>query len=322
MDQITKAREERRREDKEIINVAAREVTKFRPQIPTGVRLTLITGFASPPRSSLGGFRNLPVELVQDIVSLLDVQTCFRLRHVNRLFREMVTDTPEYKEVAVNALAMLRKVFHVGLAPQLGISKLQDAIRSTKCMDCGHDGSQVYLLTMTRHCEECCHISASTLPKSSTASLSSIAKAARMSLKRMSKMLPVAQVTPGHGSYPVIHKQVRLVNRQEALAVVRLLQGTELEPERDLLRGAYFEFSLVCAFAPFFDKETSQWYLPLTCQGCHNNLLYARLSVTTQVDQQRLLDLEKEANRQFTRAGFLAHFATCLARRRSGRSTF
>jgi hypothetical protein len=99
------------------------------------------------PKSGLGTFDPLPMEIVLDIVLKLDFQSALRLRHVNRRFM-VILDSLLLPNITRSILAVEYEAY---LTPQT----LYKALATTNCRSCGQMGQYIYLLSCHRVCFPC-----------------------------------------------------------------------------------------------------------------------------------------------------------------------
>jgi hypothetical protein len=154
----------------------------------------LQTAFESSTSCSLGQLGQLPIELLRMIFRNLDVQSYFRLRHVNREARAISTAVPEYQAIATHGLEGLRGMLRAGLAQTVTIGDLYKSLIRETCEVCGKFGGFLFLPTATRCCFECIR----TAPDLRVISTSTLSMLTKKSTKRLFRLLgPELRTVPG-----------------------------------------------------------------------------------------------------------------------------
>ncbi|KAL9625317.1 MAG: hypothetical protein Q9160_000380 [Pyrenula sp. 1 TL-2023] len=108
-----------------------------------------------PPRTNVGVLDALPLEILQDILSQLDLcpHTDFRL--VNRRAIELVNSLPQYKAINAHALNALHGILSIETGRWITCRTLFEKLCTPGCELCGDFGSYLYLLTCKRVCFLC-----------------------------------------------------------------------------------------------------------------------------------------------------------------------
>ena len=112
----------------------------------------------------LGQLDVLPLEVVQRIFQLMDIQTLTRMQCLNHRSNLLVTSLPQHRDIVMDAPNALRAMLSTGLASDFGIDDLHRALRSEECFQCGSFGSFLYLLSCRRCCYPCLAKAPDTLP--------------------------------------------------------------------------------------------------------------------------------------------------------------
>jgi hypothetical protein len=99
------------------------------------------------PKTGLGTFDPLPLEIVLNIVLKLDFQSALHLRHVNRRFM-VILDSLLLPNITRSILAVEYEEY---ITPQT----LYKALATTNCRSCGQPGEYIYLLSCHRVCFPC-----------------------------------------------------------------------------------------------------------------------------------------------------------------------
>lgn len=127
----------------------------FTPEVHARVHFSLASPFKRAPKSGAGLFDNLPEEIWMEIIERLDMQTLFRLRHVNRRTRKMVDSVKEYKRVAAHGLDMYCALLRTRVAPTITLSSFYRILCTNECSICQDSAEFVSLVTWSRLCFYC-----------------------------------------------------------------------------------------------------------------------------------------------------------------------
>lgn len=107
------------------------------------------------PSASAGVLETLPLELIQTVLSLLDLHSISRVQQVNRRASELVSSLPHYRGVVQHAQNALRGIYAIGTGSSITLAKLYKKICTAECDDCGDFGGYLYLITCKRVCFLC-----------------------------------------------------------------------------------------------------------------------------------------------------------------------
>lgn len=105
--------------------------------------------------STLGNLHLLPLEIVYEIRSLLDIQSLLSFRHVNRRAQQIVRTTPGYEGAITYALETLCVVQRTNVASWFTLSDLFKVLCTRDCHFCGSFGGFIFLPSFMRCCF-CC----------------------------------------------------------------------------------------------------------------------------------------------------------------------
>ena len=103
----------------------------------------------------LGALDLLPLELLQEILSYLDLRSLANFRHANRRATEVVESIPRYKATMTHAGYVIPCILGIETGPWITLGTLYDQICTAKCEKCGDFGGYLYILTCTRVCFYC-----------------------------------------------------------------------------------------------------------------------------------------------------------------------
>ena len=119
------------------------------------VRDSLLNSFTSNPTCNLGDLGLFPTEVLLEIVGHMDIQSCFRLRKVNRAAREIVSSVKEYRLIAQHALEFFRAALRTLSASRFTLGSVLELLHQSECHNCGLFGTFVCLGNARRFCLPC-----------------------------------------------------------------------------------------------------------------------------------------------------------------------
>ncbi|KAK0701953.1 hypothetical protein B0T26DRAFT_735372 [Lasiosphaeria miniovina] len=100
---------------------------------------------------------SLPLELLCDMFTSLDIGSILNLRHVSRRLREAAGAVPAYVFATEHGLDAVLALFWSGLGPHFTLHDLDNALRTENCAvpRCDRFGHFVFLPTLKRVCFGC-----------------------------------------------------------------------------------------------------------------------------------------------------------------------
>lgn len=126
----------------------------------TGEKDSKVNGQAdgAVPSPTPGWLDALPRELLQGILSSIDIASLTTLRAVNKCARLAIDHLPHYRAIFENVPDALRFMLSTGAAPYFTLTNLFDALLSLKCFTCGNFGSFLSVLDCKRYCYSCVEV--------------------------------------------------------------------------------------------------------------------------------------------------------------------
>lgn len=276
----------------------------------------------NPPATGIGVLDTLPAELLNMILTEIDLQTLVSFRRVNRRAAEVVDHVSSYKAIATNAPHALRGILSIQTGRWITCRTLYEKLCLARCETCADFGGYLYLITCKRVCFLCLSENRVYLPVTPR-------KACReFGLSNdMVKTLPWMRVVPGiyspnekkaakstlvdyescldtaialHGSLTAMRKYV---SDMEARKLPGLWTGG-LEARSDTVRplraapidgrsGNPLRFVAIVRM-PWLNKESRQLEWGFHCVGC-----------------EKLSRPPLHYRRQFTAASFRQHLEQC-----------
>lgn len=103
----------------------------------------------------LGILDTLPLELLQNVFSQVDLRTVVNFRTVNRRALGVIDSIPEYRIIIQHAPDSLRAALCVETASYITPFGLWETLTNSKCNDCGGLGGLIYLINCQRVCLPC-----------------------------------------------------------------------------------------------------------------------------------------------------------------------
>jgi hypothetical protein len=120
----------------------------------TAYRGTDVATTQCPP-ANLGDLANLPLGLINMVISFCDPTTLAAFKTLNRQARHILNSHLEYRLIDSLAPTVFKSLRKVEIEPTIDLKALFNVLCSTSCKDCGKFGEYLYLLSAERICEEC-----------------------------------------------------------------------------------------------------------------------------------------------------------------------
>ncbi|KAI1770009.1 hypothetical protein F4818DRAFT_450600 [Hypoxylon cercidicola] len=108
-----------------------------------------------PPTTNVGVLTALPPELLQEILSQLDLCSLMHFRQVNRSAVDLVNSLTQYKAINTHAPNALRGILSIETGRWITCRTLYEKLCTPGCEQCGDFGGYLYLLTCKRVCFLC-----------------------------------------------------------------------------------------------------------------------------------------------------------------------
>jgi hypothetical protein len=105
--------------------------------------------------TAMGALSQLPLELLDLVLSDLDIQSLYHFRAVDRLSSMTVDPLGQHKIIVRQAPNTLRAALSTGIARYISLQKLYDTLCSDACVQCGDFAAFTYLLSCSRVCYIC-----------------------------------------------------------------------------------------------------------------------------------------------------------------------
>lgn len=196
------------------------------------------------PDRDLGLLDTLPLELLQNILSQVDLRTLVDIRSVNRRALQVIDSIPEYRKIIQHAPDSLRAALCIETASQTTPHDLWETLTTSRCSDCGGVSGLIYLITCQRVCLPCSWDLKRYYPLT-------VDEAARRYAipKSVVETLPHMRTLPGHnyGLKLAARGRHTLVDRDAALRAGIALHGsaeaTESEVQQRDLKRQYNYFA-------------------------------------------------------------------------------
>ena len=109
----------------------------------------------SPCKENLGALDKLPLEILHEILSQLDLYSLTSFRDVNRRASESTESMLQYQIVSEFAPKALQGILIIGTARWITCQDLFNKLCTASCEICGDFGGYLYLLTCKRVCFVC-----------------------------------------------------------------------------------------------------------------------------------------------------------------------
>lgn len=254
------------------------QIIRFDPNQLANWQTLLNSPYASSafiPALPLGTMAILPNEVILAIVNELDIESCFNLRKVSRMGREMVGNTLEFGRIVTHAPACLQAMLQTGVARWYTFRDLDHIMSLRDCELCHKLAAYVYLPTLTKACDRCitlCNRFA-TMKLAFFAEGACLPEKASSTMRQIREHMPIVKTIPGK-----YHHWKTLGNRsfdmvcfhQTFKVMVATGAADSLKLDCDTLRARedFIARRMVTAPLPYYNKDTQEVETPLICKGC------------------------------------------------------
>ncbi|KAH2761567.1 hypothetical protein KXW10_000389 [Aspergillus fumigatus] len=107
------------------------------------------------PKYALGALEQLPLEIINLVLTQLDIRSLTDFRRVNQRALQVVDSIPQYKAIIKHAPASLRGIISIGTGRWISCQDLYEKLCTAECDSCGDFGGYLYLITCRRVCFLC-----------------------------------------------------------------------------------------------------------------------------------------------------------------------
>ncbi|PVI01100.1 hypothetical protein DM02DRAFT_591635 [Periconia macrospinosa] len=108
-----------------------------------------------PPGFDLGALDALPLEILQELLSFLDLRTLVDFLRVNRRALQVVESIPQYEAITTHARDALRAILSIETGQWISCNTLYEKLCTAECEECGDFAGYLYILTCKRVCFLC-----------------------------------------------------------------------------------------------------------------------------------------------------------------------
>lgn len=271
-------------------------VIEINPRDHDDIRHSISQPFDCTPAVTFGRLERLPLEVLHEICSLLDIRSLFRLRQLNRLAREVVSTVQGYRLITRHVLEALCIILRTNMASWFTLPDLLNVLQARDCPACGFFGGFIYLPSFTRCCLPC-------LQTSVLFRLIQPEKARKkfnVSLGLLRKSIPILKTVPGSYSMEDIPRKRRVyLLSEEKITSVLDKPGTTEADELPVLRY------MAAASFPYLERSNGDVKYGISCAGCQIALektLYGSPAADSALELR---------DRAHSHEGFLEHFQSC-----------
>jgi hypothetical protein len=171
--------------------------------------------------SNVGSLKTLPLEVVQLILNLLDLQCLTDFRAVSWSARALVDSVPKYNALIQHCPDALRALLSTRMAVYFSASQIFEALCTQDCAGCGLFGPFLDLFTARRYCITC----VGNLDELLSMTAPSARKEFNLDLKTLRK-IPTLLSIPG--KYTEGEKKYR-----KRISLVRMLSASVAQSQRE-----------------------------------------------------------------------------------------
>lgn len=268
------------------------------------VRASITKPFTRSADRGLGTLDQLPLEILQYVVSYMDMSTVFYFRQVNVSARKAVDSTHQYPLVVSHGLNPYYALLLTEAAQDVTLSAFYQALCSKACVFCNEFAGFISLLSWTRCCLKC-------LPEVFKAREDTRA-ADRKQLERAEA--PRKRSFNDPGVETAMHELARKTQTSIPAAQLAILktnaQFQDLESIRRRLprnwprRKPGFPHIYACAL-PYYNEQTGKIDHGVCCAGCQ---LAFEVDLAGGERRFRMWDARETV---YTHDDFLEHFRWC-----------
>lgn len=288
-------------------------------------QLSSIAGSNTSSLQTLGQLDLLPLEIIQSILQLLDLQALTLMQSINHRSKLLVDSLPQHREIVTHAPNALRAILSTGLSPQFTINDLSTALRAQGCFSCGGFGTYLYLLECRRYCWLCVAEHPDIQP---------VSRSVAMILFRLPaeiiQQLPCMQSLPlrysidgaqrdGHGQRVALvslnaarQAGIKFHGSEEAMEARVLIRATypnsgvgsgisswvrRRKQMQNRRRGSSYGSVMASIRFPTLDASSGTLEWGLSCKGCRDGP-----TTDNELDDGAAI---------YTRRGYLAHYEEC-----------
>jgi hypothetical protein len=108
-----------------------------------------------PPKAGLGTLNRLSPEILDHIISLLDISALDQFKAVNRRGFEAVNAHSQFKVINRQAHGILRGLRAIKTGHMINVQVLFEKLCTSQCNECSDYGGYIYLVTFRRVCCRC-----------------------------------------------------------------------------------------------------------------------------------------------------------------------
>ncbi|KAL3456050.1 hypothetical protein BJX64DRAFT_297060 [Aspergillus heterothallicus] len=249
-----------------------------------------------PPTATedLGTLQYLPLEILCEICSYLDIASLLAFRHANRRASQVVYTIRQYRVVVQNALNALCVLLRTELANQFSLADLATALYTKYCSICSSFGGFVFLPSLSRCCFSCIH----SAPELRVTTLS----ASLQWLHVITRQPTVMKALPGLYLQAGLERNLRnrLVSIQQ-VADACPMKGTGKYWAS--ITGHSLHRYMASTALPYVDKATGLVEHGVCCAGCQVGVEFRHTGLI-----EPLPALEDKV---YSHEGFLKHFDEC-----------
>ncbi|KAF4465038.1 Cyclin-like F-box [Fusarium albosuccineum] len=277
-----------------------RAVISFPHSEHEGIRSSIATPFRQPSVEAVpSGFERLPLELLHIIIPLLDMGSVFALRQASVRCRVTVDSLKKYQLSVSHGLDPFCALLRTRLASTVSLSDFYSALSTKACALCGGFAGFIFLLTWTRCCFRCLHLSLETQVRS----LNYLRRILRLTKAQIAQ-LTTFKTLPGVYTPREVSCKSRViatsVDQAEIISGWQL--GRRLWPGPDQLvvveGDSKYNCMSTCAL-PYRDGRTGKVEQGGSCAGCQLAL------------EKGIIGAWGETNKVYSQDDFLEHFRWC-----------
>lgn len=274
----------------------------FSPREHADVRQSTLTSFRCTSNVELGSLDSIPLELLYEMLSFLDMYSLFKFRQMNRRSRQLVDSLRQYQIVVSHGLNLLCALLRTRLAVNISLLDFYNALCTKACTICGEFGGFISILLWRRCCFKCVNEAPDIQLQSRTA----VRKQLHLTKLELDNLTSLKTLPGVYTMEEIRYKSRRMiVSVHQAILAYRRQTGSFAQAQRaSLEQNRKFNFMGSCAL-PYYDQLTGKVEHGMSCAGC-------QLALEKNIIGTRGEEWAFEArDKVYARDGFLEHFRWC-----------
>ncbi|PIG79057.1 hypothetical protein AARAC_008065 [Aspergillus arachidicola] len=258
-----------------------------------------------PASTNLGDLDVLPLEILHEIFSSLDIMSLFKFRQINRQAQQLVCTVYGYRTIITHALGVFGAILKTRMASWFTIHDLLEVLYTGDCLLCGSFGGFVFLPYLSRCCLPCVE----TASQFRLISVTDAKKYFQLNLTNLRNSIPILRTIPGIYSMDETPRKrsVQILAEKQIYPAIKRCNAEErtaplAQPNKKSMIFRYMATTTL----PYINKASGAIEHGICCTGCQIAIEKDLRSTSREWDTACAL-----RDRIYSRRGFLDHFKHC-----------